>query len=80
MSKKKEPFRLDEHSDADLVHKLEERWDFITHIAPISRSKDERVFSCLDADTESTLSIDIDGWVLVRPNNSRFGDVLGAIE
>lgn len=63
----------------EIIHRLEAKFDFLTNIAYLKMEEDKIVFHCLDIDTPSILTVDAEGWVLSRPETSRFGDVLGSL-
>lgn len=66
-------------TDTEMVHKLEKKFPFLSHIAFNRQIDHGMLFTCVDIESDSVLRVDNDGWVAVRKVNSKFWDVLGQI-
>lgn len=80
MSKKK-PKDISNMEPQDIISRIEEKWgEELTFIAFEHADRDgKRVFSCIESDEKATITVDIEGWVMVKPTNSAFSDVFGTI-
>lgn len=83
MSKKKKESKFLGYTDLELARVIDKQWgEEVTHVAPLDELTEDgkKQFSCIDLGVESTLTIDKEGWVIVRPNDGGFADVLGTIK
>ena len=68
------------NNEAEIVHKLEAKFPFLTHIIFEKLEPDGTYwFTCIDIDVDADLQVSKEGWVTSRKYYSKYWDVLGQI-